>query len=74
MTGRAKVQALGMQVAKVISLPTCDFCKQDPGGDLREAKYDGKTYAGPWGYMCEEHYQEHGVGLGLGIGQRLVLS
>ena len=26
-----------------------------------------------WAYMCEAHYADHGVGLGLGVGQKLIL-
>lgn len=37
----------------------------------RPAKYDGRTEAGPWANMCQEHFDEHGVGLGLGRGQML---
>ena len=47
-------------------LPFCDFCNA-------EAKYDGKTIKGSWAYMCEECFGEHGIGLGYGKGQRLVL-
>ena len=42
----------------------CDFCKQP-------AVYDGKTTQGPWAYMCEGCFKKHGVGLGLGSGQKL---
>jgi len=57
---------------KVSSLPTCDLCKQV--GQSTEAAYDGKTVFGPWANMCEPHFQEFGVGLGTGRGQRLVQS
>jgi len=56
-------------VAKVRELPKCDFCKMD--GVDKPAEYDGKTYPGPWAYMCKEHFLEHGIGLGLGRGQKL---
>ena len=52
---------------EVPKLPDCDFC-----GD--EAHYDGKTKIGPWGYMCKPCFREHGIGLGLGKGQELVVS
>jgi len=42
----------------------CDFCEKD-------AIYDGKTRMGPWGFMCDEHFSQYGVGLGLGKGQVL---
>jgi hypothetical protein len=52
-------------------LPDCDICAA-AGHDPRPAVVDGRTTFGPWAYMCEAHYAEHGVGLGLGAGQRLV--
>ncbi len=48
-------------------LPRCDFCDS-------QAAYDGKTQMGPWANMCEAHFQAHGIGLGLGKGQKLVLN
>ena len=42
----------------------CDFCGE-------KAKYDGKTFRGPWAYMCGSCYQANGVGLGIGKGQIL---
>lgn len=51
---------------KVHKLPECDFCGET-------AEYDGRTKAGPWGYMCGECFKLYGTGLGLGKGQRLVL-
>ena len=52
---------------EVYRLPDCDFCSN-------EAQYDGKTRMGPWGNMCETHFKEYGIGLGLGRGQRLILK
>ncbi len=49
------------------TLPKCDFCAE-------KAQYDGKTNLGPWGYMCQAHFKQFGVGLGLGKGQKLVLQ
>ena len=43
----------------------CDFCD-------RPAEYDGKTRDGPWAYMCERDFKIHGIGLGTGMGQRLI--
>lgn len=57
------------KVAKVRELPNCDFCKMD--GVETPAKYDGKTKAGSWANMCQEHFEEFGIGLGLGKGQML---
>lgn len=51
----------------VSRLPKCDFC-----GD--EARYDGKTTMGPWGYMCHSHFIRFGSGLGTGLGQQLMLE
>lgn len=52
-------------VAKVAQIPRCDLCQE-------QAAYDGKTQDGPWAYMCEQHFSQIGIGLGLGRGQRLV--
>ena len=55
----------------------CNFCKviheQIIGlVGTTVAKYDGKTKMGPWADMCQEHFDEFGVGLGLGRGQKLI--
>lgn len=55
---------------EVIELPKCDFCKANPTA----AAYHGKTTFGPWGYMCDTHFQHYGIGLGLGKGQKLILT
>jgi len=52
---------------QVAALPKCNFC-----GDA--ANYDGATTLGPWANMCEKCFAYYGRGLGLGVGQRLVLS
>lgn len=52
----------------VASLPTCDICAN------ATAAYDGLTWLGPWAYMCEGCFTKYGTGLGLGVGQRLVLA
>jgi len=55
--------------AAVAALPACDLC-----GDGTVAVYDSRTLQGPWGYLCEAHWQSHGVGqLGTGHGQRLIV-
>ena len=54
-------------MVKVGHLPKCDFCG-------KEAHYDGKTSVGQWAYMCEECFVKHGLGLGTGIGQKLVIK
>ena len=52
---------------EVLELAICDFdCD-------KKAQYDGRTKLGPWAYMCQEHFEQHSVGLGLGKGQKLVL-
>lgn len=38
------------------------------------AMFDGRTRMGPWANMCEPCFIVDGVGLGLGIGQRLVTA
>lgn len=48
--------------------PPCDICKSRP------AAVDGKTRMGPWAYMCIPCHEVHGVGLGLGRGQRLLIE
>lgn len=53
----------------VVGEKFCDFCKPVR---LIVAEVDGKTTHGPWANMCEEHFERHGVGLGLGRGQRLI--
>ena len=45
----------------------CDFCSADAG-------YDGRTKMGPWANMCESCFKSHGVGLGYGHGQKLIVS
>lgn len=53
--------------AEVSRIPNCDFCD-------RPAAFDGKTTEGPWAYMCEPHFTRFGIGLGMGVGQRLILK
>jgi len=48
----------------------CDFCKKE-GKEVR-AEYDGKTKEIMWAWMCDKHFKSHGVGLGLGKGQKLI--
>lgn len=52
---------------EVSHIPKCDFCGSP-------AKYDGRTGFGGWANMCEMHFHEYGVGLGLGKWQRLILK
>ena len=55
----------------VLELPKCQLPHT---GEVPDAVYDGKPNQGPWGYMCQRHFQVYGVGLGVGKGQRLVLK
>lgn len=48
----------------------CDFCVQQ-GLTNSKAKYDCRTSLGPWANVCESHFRQYGVGLGLGKGQKL---
>lgn len=57
---------------EVAVLPMCDLHKALHGTEV-EAVYDGKTKSGPWANMCEPCFKIHGVGLGLGVGQHLVV-
>lgn len=52
---------------KVSDIPNFSFCRK------KKAKYDGKTTRGSWAYMCQECFDEYGIGLGLGYGQELIL-
>lgn len=56
-----------MKTAKISKKVKCDFCD-------KEGKYDGATKLGPWGYMCIADFKKYGVGLGLGIGQKLIVT
>jgi len=55
-----------MKVTKVFEEKKCDFCGQT-------AQYDGRIRFGPWAYMCPKCFERHGIGLGLGVGQRLIV-
>jgi hypothetical protein len=58
----------------VSELPDCDLCKTQGYDPPRKARYDGATWMGPWAYMCAEHFRHHGVGLGTGRGQKLIVE
>jgi len=47
----------------------CDIC----GKPLRGHFIDGRTKMGSWATMCMSCHNEHGVGLGLGKGQKYSL-
>lgn len=44
----------------------CQLCN----GQITSVFYDGKTCHGPWAIMCPKCHETHGVGIGLGKGQR----
>jgi hypothetical protein len=59
--------AIPGHTVEVNAIPQCQFCT-DPAG------YDGRTNMGPWAFMCQAHWDEHGPGAtGVGYGQKLVL-
>ena len=47
------------------NIVSCDYCK-------KTAHYDAKTDLGCWAYMCHHCFNNHGIGLGLGLGQKLI--
>jgi hypothetical protein len=53
----------------LIRRPNCDMC---PPGIWMPAEVDGETNLGPWAYMCRGHFDSHGLGLGIGVGQVLL--
>lgn len=55
---------------EVVRKPTCDFCVEP---HAKPAEFDGATVFGKWAFMCEAHFTMHGVGLGTGKGQRLIV-
>jgi hypothetical protein len=59
-------------LVKIPEARNCDFCKEE--GLENEAKYDGKTIYGSWAYMCELHFKQFGIGLGIGRGQELEVT
>lgn len=46
-----------MKMTKEIIHRKCDLCNAP-------ARYDDKTRMGPWAYLCENHQQEFGCGIG----------
>lgn len=65
---------MSYKVAKVSKLPECDIHKYRLNKPGVPAHYDGKTKSGPWANMCHPCFVEHGVGLGLGQGQKLEVA
>ena len=56
---------------KVSKPPNCDLCEKVENKKT-PALYDGKTTLGPWGFLCQKHFNQFGIGLGLGRGQKLL--
>lgn len=50
----------------------CDICLLDLKHN--DAHYDGRTHTGQWAFMCESCFKKHGLGLGVGYGQRLIVE
>jgi len=57
----------------VPAIPECDIHRHVHGTAGVPATVDGKTTRGPWANMCDDCYMLHGIGLGTGRGQRLIL-
>ena len=51
----------------------CDLCKT-PLRPPEKFFYDFRTQMGPWGCGCEECFDQYGVGLGTGKGQKYDLK
>lgn len=60
--------------AYVAKLPECDIHKYVLGTPGVPAAFDGKTRQGPWANMCPGCFPVHGIGLGTGKGQRLIVG
>ena len=68
MADEKKVPKFGYIVA-MAQLPNCQLC--DKG---RTAHYDGKTFQGPWAYMCRMCWTQYGPGkTGVGFGQEMIV-
>lgn len=70
----AKKEPLMGTTTTVQVLPECDICRYVKNVTKVTAHYDGKTTLGPWANMCDECFEEYGVGLGTGRGQKLILA
>ena len=46
----------------------CDICQ----ANIINTFYDARTHSGRWGNLCPQCFQDHGVGLGTGSGQKYV--
>jgi hypothetical protein len=62
------------EAVAVSALPHCDICRfVESRIHPERALFDGRTHMGSWANMCYPHMTSHGVGLGMGRGQRLVI-
>lgn len=57
----------------VEAIPACNVCKEKGLPNI-PALFDCKTIAGPWAFLCLPHYRAIGYGLGMGLGQILMLD
>lgn len=55
----------GKRETRLLKKVKCDFCDEI-------AWYDGKTTSGYWAYMCKLCFILNGIGLGTGVGQKLI--
>ncbi len=62
-----------MNEVKMSHAPDCDIC-EGLGLKRADASYDGKTIYGSWAWMCEGCFKVYGTGLGLGIGQKIIIE
>jgi hypothetical protein len=46
----------------------CDICEIDL--QVYEVFYDARTRIGSWALLCPDCFEEEGVGLGTGLGQK----
>lgn len=72
---RIKATRIAGFTAITNSLPDCDLCVEQKVAIPNRARYDAQTTAGPWAFVCEEHFDSDTPGvLGYGHGQYLVPS
>ena len=53
------------RIIRLFTKVKCDFCD-------KTAEYDARTGIGAWAYLCREHFEKYGIGLGLGKGQKII--
>lgn len=64
--------AKGTEV-KMTERKECDLCKHERREKPKQAEYDARIYGSTsWAWMCQEHFDIYGMGLGTGLGQKLV--